>query len=314
VAPVPREEQGYREDQEHLNEDWENQYGTQKNTPAADLNFFLYFCATYNIKAETMITVSDVSIGESKGQREYMEDRLFAKHISSSIYAAFVFDGHGGTRAADYLVENVPKLLKGLSELDPPLFKYYLSDMFDTLNEEFSKLDDTSGSTISGVVVHKPLNTAYVLQCGDSQTVMYGGMGANLFVSEKDDLDDAAVRKTLETRHGVSVKKDKGGLWRLEGILNMRAAFGNFHLGVDFGASFAKIQGRTVKVAVLPLKHKRTTVILGSDGIFDEVPAPIFAQVKVFREMSAQQLATFIGKTGGKGDNTAFVRFNLTVD
>lgn len=58
------------------------------------------------------ISVADAGISTLIGQRRYQEDRYSIEIFQDGTLYLAIFDGHGGSLAADYAVTHMPKLLE----------------------------------------------------------------------------------------------------------------------------------------------------------------------------------------------------------
>ncbi|KAK2654140.1 hypothetical protein Ddye_013996 [Dipteronia dyeriana] len=199
-----------------------------------------------------------------RGKRATMEDfyDLKTSHIDGKSVCMFgVFDGHGGSRAAEYLKEHLfENLLKHPQFLtDPNLAiseSYQQTDVEFLDSERDSYRDD--GSTASTAVLVG--NHLYVANVGDSRTVI-SKAGKAIALSDDHKPNRTDERKRIENAGGVVMW---AGTWRVGGVLAMSRAFGNRMLK-QFVVSEPEIQDQEIDEEI-------ELLVLASDGLWDVVP------------------------------------------
>ncbi|KAF6167183.1 hypothetical protein GIB67_029821 [Kingdonia uniflora] len=162
-----------------------------------------------------------------KGKRASMEDFYETRisEVDGQMVAFFgVFDGHGGSRAAQYLKNNLfknvsshPDFMKNTKSAIVEAFKQ--TDV-NFLNEEKGHHKD-AGSTASTAVLlgHRLL----VANVGDSRVVACrGGSAFPLSIDHKPDRIDE--RERIEQAGGFVLW---AGTWRVGGVLAVSRAFGD---------------------------------------------------------------------------------------
>jgi len=174
-------------------------------------------------------SVYPYGIVELKGRRPYMEDRHVVvpslnSDPSKCLYG--VFDGHGGSAAAQYCTDYLSKFLEDA-----------LGDVHvhprDALKHAFKKTDHTflemakvrgidDGTTALCVLAHG--ETLTIANAGDSRAVAVkvGGHTLPLSYDHKPDRSDERDRIT---ELGGSVVH--WGVWRVEGVLAVSRAIGD---------------------------------------------------------------------------------------
>ncbi|KAL5568328.1 hypothetical protein UlMin_024903 [Ulmus minor] len=232
-----------------------------------------------------------------RGKRATMEDFYDIKtsKIDDQPVCLFgIFDGHGGSRAAEYLKEHLFENL-----MKHPLFmtdtKVAISESYKQTDSEFLDSERESyrddGSTASTAVLVG--NHLYVANVGDSRTVISKN-GEAIPLSEDHKPNRSDERKRIESAGGVVMW---AGTWRVGGVLAMSRAFGNRMLK-QFVVAEPEIQDRE-------LDEEFELLVLASDGLWDVVPnedAVSLARTEEEAEAAARKL-TEVAFTRGSADN-----------
>lgn len=162
-----------------------------------------------------------------KGKRSSMEDFYETRisEVDGQRVAFFgVFDGHGGSRAAEYLKNN---LFNNLSmhpdftkDTKSAIVKSFQQTDTNYLNEEKGPQKDAGSTASTAVVLGDRLLVANV---GDSRVVACrAGSAVPLSIDHKPDRTDE--RQRIEEAGGFIVWS---GTWRVGGILAVSRAFGD---------------------------------------------------------------------------------------
>ncbi|XVF51010.1 hypothetical protein PTKIN_Ptkin04bG0149300 [Pterospermum kingtungense] len=215
-----------------------------------------------------------------RGKRASMEDFYDIKtsKINGQTVCMFgIFDGHGGSRAAEYLkqhlFENLMKHPQFMTDTKFAISETYQQTDVDFLDSErnayLTYRDD--GSTASTAVLVG--NHLYVANVGDSRTIL---------------------------------SKAGKGTWRVGGVLAMSRAFGNRMLK-QFVVAEPEIQDKEID-------EDFELLVLASDGLWDVVPnedAVSLARAEEKPETAARKL-TETAFTRGSADNITciVVRFH----
>ncbi|KAK4734675.1 hypothetical protein R3W88_008936 [Solanum pinnatisectum] len=241
-----------------------------------------------------------------RGKRATMEDFYDIKtsKVDGKAVCLFgIFDGHGGSRAAEFLRGHLFQNL-----LKHPSFstntKLAISETYQKTDMEFLDSEkDTfrdDGSTASTAVLVG--NHLYVANVGDSRTIISkSGKAIPLSEDHKPNRNDE--RRRIESAGGVVMW---AGTWRVGGVLAMSRAFGNRMLK-QFVVAEPEIQDQEIDEEV-------ELLVLASDGLWDVVPnedAISLAQAEEEPEAAARKL-TETAFTRGSADNITciVVRFN----
>lgn len=187
--------------------------------------------------------------------RPYMEDysfvyEIFLKRIGQvGIFG--ICDGHGGSQVSDFVSKNMKKVLQvGLSDLtenqflNKPFMTKILINCFaileSRLENTFGSEINSVGSTCSMVLLSRPLNAWYAINCGDSSVLGIQVLSpkvnnaANLDQTgqvkisritrlHKPDLEDE--EKRIEKAGGFVA--NYAGVPRLCGVLAVSRSFGD---------------------------------------------------------------------------------------
>lgn len=205
-----------------------------------------------------------------------------------------VFDGHGGSRAAEYLkehlFENLMKHPKFLTDTKLAISETYQKTDADFLESESNAFRDDGSTASTAVLVGGHL---YVANVGDSRAVVLkAGKAMALSVDHKPNRTDE--RKRIENAGGVVIW---AGTWRVGGVLAMSRAFGN-RLLKPFVVAEPEIQEQV-------FDGELESLVLASDGLWDAVEneeAVSLAKTEDVPESAARKL-TEIAYSRGSADN-----------
>lgn len=198
-----------------------------------------------------------------RGKRASMEDFYDAKihKIDDKMVGLFgVFDGHGGSRAADYIQQNLFKNL-----LEHPKFvtdtKLAIAETYQSTDQAYLQAENNqhrdAGSTASTAVLVE--DRLYVANVGDSRAVVcIGGIATPLSSDHKPNRTDE--RQRIENAGGVVMWS---GTWRVGGVLAVSRAFGD-RLLKKYVVADPEIQEENITEEV-------EFLLLASDGLWDVV-------------------------------------------
>ena len=156
-----------------------------------------------------------------QGGREYMEDR-WSHETHGSWDIVTVADGHGGREVAELLVDKMPKLLGHQEDFSfPKLFSLYNS-MDDEISRECSAM---VGSTLLTLCVNSRDDVIVAANCGDTMAIV-GNKKTSRWLSQEHKASSEVA--AIEARGGRVIAPD--GMPRVNGILNLSRAMGDFHL------------------------------------------------------------------------------------
>ncbi|XP_061956808.1 probable protein phosphatase 2C 76 isoform X1 [Populus nigra] len=241
----------------------------------------------------------ELSCGYSsfRGKRVTMEDFFDVKNttIDGQRVCMFgIFDGHGGSRAAEYLkehlFENLLKHPQFITDTKLALSESYQQTDVDFLDSEKDTYRDDGSTASTAVLVGDHL---YVANVGDSRTVISKG-GKAIPLSEDHKPNRSDERKRIESAGGVVMW---AGTWRVGGVLAMSRAFGNRMLK-QFVVAEPEIQEQKID-------EEFELLVLASDGLWDVVPnedAVSIARTEEEPEAAARKL-TEAAFTRGSADN-----------
>ncbi|XP_023541902.1 probable protein phosphatase 2C 76 [Cucurbita pepo subsp. pepo] len=232
-----------------------------------------------------------------RGKRATMEDFFdikMSKVDGQTVCLFGIFDGHGGSRAAeflkDHLFENLMKHPNFLMDT-----KVAISETYQRTDAEFLSLEKETlrddGSTASTALLVG--NHLYVANVGDSRAIISKG-GEAIPLSEDHKPNRTDERRRIEKAGGVVMW---AGTWRVGGVLAMSRAFGNKMLK-QFVVADPDIQDLEVDKDV-------ELLILASDGLWDVVrneDAVLVAGKEEEPEAAARKL-TEAAFTRGSADN-----------
>lgn len=241
-----------------------------------------------------------------RGERASMEDFYDVKmsKIDGQTVCLFgIFDGHGGSRAAEFLKEhlfkNLMKHQQFITDTKLAISETYRRTDVDFLDAETNTHRD-DGSTASTAVLIG--NHLYVANVGDSRAVI-SKAGKAIPLSEDHKPNRSDERKRIESAGGVVMW---AGTWRVGGMLAMSRAFGDRILK-QFVVAEPEIQDQVID-------NEFECLVLASDGLWDVVSnedAVSLARTEEEPEAAARKL-TETAYTLGSTDNITciVVRFN----
>lgn len=162
-----------------------------------------------------------------KGKRASMEDyyETSISEVDGQMVAFFgVFDGHGGSRTALYLKNNLFKNLSShpdfIKDTKSAIVESFKQTDADYLNEEKGQQKDAGSTASTAVLLGDRLLVANV---GDSRVVACrDGSAIPLSIDHKPDRSDE--RERIEQAGGFIIW---AGTWRVGGVLAVSRAFGD---------------------------------------------------------------------------------------
>ncbi|KAJ7561556.1 hypothetical protein O6H91_03G033000 [Diphasiastrum complanatum] len=171
-----------------------------------------------------------------------------------------VFDGHGGSRAAEYvkhnLFENIVKHPKFVSDTKQAIAEAYKQTDSDYLKTEHNQYRDAGSTASTAVLVGERL---LVANLGDSRAVLSkAGEAVALSTDHKPNRTDE--RQRIEEAGGVVMW---AGTWRVGGVLAVSRAFGD-RLLKKYISAIPEIQEEMIE-------DDMEFLVLASDGLWDVV-------------------------------------------
>ncbi|KAH7832867.1 hypothetical protein Vadar_000818 [Vaccinium darrowii] len=162
-----------------------------------------------------------------KGKRSSMEDfyETSISEVDGQMVAFFgVFDGHGGSRTAEYLKNNLFKNLSChpdfIKDTKSAIVEAFRQTDADYLNEAKGQQKDAGSTASTAVLLGDRLLVANV---GDSRVVACrAGSAVPLSIDHKPDRSDE--RQRIEQAGGFVIW---AGTWRVGGVLAVSRAFGD---------------------------------------------------------------------------------------
>lgn len=232
-----------------------------------------------------------------RGKRASMEDFYDVKmsKINEKTVCFFgVFDGHGGSRAAEYLklhlFENLMKHPQFFMDTKLAISETYKKTDMDFLDAEKDTFRDDGSTASTALLVG---NRLYVANVGDSRTVI-SKAGKAIPLSEDHKPNRVDERKRIENAGGVVMW---AGTWRVGGVLAMSRAFGNRMLK-QFVVAEPEIQEEEVN-------EELELLVLASDGLWDVIPNEDAVSIALGEEEpeAAARKLTETAFTRGSADN-----------
>lgn len=258
-----------------------------------------------------------------QGERPYQEDRIlideyfqFVQHdqiFNGKIYA--VFDGHGGSGAAQFLLDRfsiaLEEELSSAADTSDLSISNALSSVFVTTHYILKQVGETSGSTACLAFFFN--NCIYVANCGDSRMVL-GMDGEEYQLTRDDDLNKKDDSNTEKTQENLEKEKlfleiyERGGKIesnRVGSYLAMAKAIGDINI--------AGINPRPVIHKIVPRElpqPKKASLIIGSDGLWVIKNKPAVVGIESVEVNPAEKLCDLALKKDPQ-DNISAIVINL---
>ncbi|XP_062232272.1 probable protein phosphatase 2C 52 isoform X2 [Phragmites australis] len=237
-----------------------------------------------------------------RGKRASMEDFYDIKSSKvddKQIDLFGIFDGHGGSRAAEYLkehlFENLMKHPEFMTDTKLAISETYKKTDLEFLDAERNSHRDDGSTASTAVLVGDHL---YVANVGDSRAVI-SKAGKAIALSEDHKPNRSDERKRIESAGGIVMW---AGTWRVGGVLAMSRAFGN-RLLKQFVIADPEIQEQEIN-------DELEFLIIASDGLWDVVPnedAVSLVKMEEEPEAAARKLTETAFSRGSSDNITCIV-------
>jgi len=240
-----------------------------------------------------------------------MEDRAFVSILCPGVCFCGVLDGHGGRKAVDFWTEGLSKWLRDeLSKIAVPTLervKNAVEEVFlDSDKQWYDQNCSTSGTTFTGVLIFSKEKVVYLINLGDSRTVLFLD---RKIISSKDHKPSNPSEEERVGKAGGYVSWN-----RVDGILAVSRALGD----IDF-KGISKYKGREAKVSPVPDVteypfSKDTKIIMASDGLFDKVEdnSMILRYFDEYEEDPCDELMRYAAMKGSM-DNIIIMMLDLSL-
>lgn len=268
---------------------------------------------------------------ETKGKRKKMEDRhVIAEHLPTfSEFSLFgVFDGHGGSKAAETLKELIiptvethihrEKLRINNAETRVDALKQVLHNSFMEVDTLFSSLfpNQRDGSTALVALVYNTSDNAAILavaNAGDCRALLYSEGNKTLELSHDHKPNRHDKKTRIEELGGAVLRDGKFGVWRVQGSLAVSRSIGDFPL--------KRFVIPDPEISITFLSPADVFFLMASDGVWDVMGSAECAE-HVASQLNAtnhdpEELATEVVKmamTKGSTDNATCIVVKLAWD
>jgi serine/threonine protein phosphatase PrpC len=221
---------------------------------------------TNNFYNKQGINVKEYAYQEEQNStyREYMEDRQkcvdnFMKDKNNSLFA--IFDGHGGSKVADFAKEKIPEILEKLIKNSP------LTNTENLLTTTFQKVDDElkyndtehvgSTATVVYITLEKNKRVLFCANVGDSRCVLISTTNAKRLSYDHKATDLSEMER---------VRRSGGIIFngRVLGQLMLTRALGDFGLKKQGVVCTPSIQKHIIT-------EKDKYIVIASDGVWDVI-------------------------------------------
>lgn len=196
------------------------------------------------------------------GGRDHMED-TFMSDVYDNLFIFGVFDGHGGSFTSRILPEKItskmtPKVRAFLNKAKEKEIIHFFNTLFHDIDEELKPYNkDSSGSTAILCVITERL--IILINCGDSRGILYNNDGA-ILIETVDHTPHLHSEKERIRKLGGTIQNSY-----IEGMLSVSRSFGDYELKKPTKEFIS------VNPDVYISKITKSTIVLGSDGIWDRI-------------------------------------------
>ncbi|XP_054798432.1 probable protein phosphatase 2C 25 isoform X2 [Prosopis cineraria] len=197
-----------------------------------------------------------------RGRREYMEDRYSAAvNLQGQSKQAFfgIFDGHGGSKAAEFAARNLEKnVMDEVVRRDEDDIEEAVKHGYLNTDSDFLKEDVHGGSCCVTALIRN--GNLVVSNAGDCRAVISrGGVAEALTSDHRPSREDEKDR--IETTGGYVDLCH--GVWRIQGSLAVSRGIGDRYMKQWVIAE--------PETKVLRIEPEHDLLILASDGLWDKV-------------------------------------------
>lgn len=270
----------------------------------------------------------------SKGRRyRKIEDR-YEIRADAELKIFAIYDGHAGSQISEDLCKTfgrkLHQLLSGIDPRDVVAIRKMIKAAFVKKDQELwlrrpsNNSDFDPGSTAVMAIYFTKTNRLFFAHSGDSRAVLYrvsrrplkDGTTKVTLIEEMSSSDHKPLRPDekvrIEKAGGHVTKASKASVERVDGILAVSRAFGDFHLKQNNKIPYDTIRG---KVSSVPDVSFRTLAVgeeyrlfMASDGLWDEMDNTLLGKLaafpNVFNPEFGKQLIRFARGKGGDDDIT----------
>jgi len=229
-------------------------------------------------RSSLKVSASNVNLVEGRGRGEVISHSASNPTLDASsgpsICLAGVYDGHAGYECAEFIQENLHKVIMQQPELKVKR-DVQVMPVIEALKRAFLETDTmwakhsetlqkkNAGSTAAVVMLID--NILFSANCGDARAVLCRRKKAvRITVDHKPYVD--SERERIE-KAGGTVQNFGKGIFRVEGDLAVSRAFGD----LDYKSPKPLVTAEPY-VFVDTLTPEDTHIIIASDGVWDTVP------------------------------------------
>ncbi|KAK4488805.1 hypothetical protein RD792_004595 [Penstemon davidsonii] len=224
---------------------------------------FKGFGSQWQDDSDVCYTESGVGVFSTKGKKKFMEDshKIYSSSTNGNKVGFFgVYDGHGGSRAAEFVADNlhlnILQVLEDSSEYKKK--EEAIKEGFLKTDEQFLKQGLGSGACCVTVLIEG--NEIVVSNLGDCRAVLCrDGIAEPLTTDHRPTQVDE--RRRIEDKGGYV--EFHRGTWRVHGTLAVSRSIGDAHL-----KNWVMAEPDT---KVIHLTPDMQYLVLASDGLWDEV-------------------------------------------
>ncbi|KAL6186482.1 hypothetical protein ACLB2K_042602 [Fragaria x ananassa] len=201
-----------------------------------------------------------VAVFSAKGKKKFMEDahKIVSCLQGNSKRGFFgVYDGHGGSKAAEFAAENlhsnIIKMMEGCTKKEEAFRAAYLKT-----DQDFLKQGVGSGTCCVTALVDE--QEVVISNLGDCRAVLSRGGVAEALTKDHTAAQESERQRIQDKGGYVEFHR---GAWRVHGILSVSRSIGDAHLK-DWVLGVPETK-------ILQLTPDMEFVVLASDGLWEKV-------------------------------------------
>ena len=206
------------------------------------------------------------------GHRKSMEDFYCVVALNKHITCYLVFDGHGGSEAAEYACENLPPLMYEIfnNARNMEVIGKGIEKIFLIIDKKMHEKGITGGTTVTGAIVSSNPDDAYIvlLNLGDSHTMIYDRLECAI-------INQTPVHKPNVPEEMLRIHKSGGVVVndKLDARITVSRALGDYDFGKIIDDKYV-IDAPLLAIPSIDIYpyYPGALIIRATDGFWDFFP------------------------------------------